>query len=204
VTLGTPRTDPVLPFVDTQHRNGQPVLYGQTFHLKSQNGKYLAPAYCTMKVGGGGSVFSKAIMDLFVAFDLAAYFPRMDNQKAPLSFVTTATDPPAEINNQSLVMLVSREPGPGARNILGAWADSHDCYYHDEYLEGVNLKKQTWVISKLDNPGKPLCYGERIHLHNLHFRDQRLTHDSRPFMGEWVTTEKDGDYWTVEPGPVAI
>jgi phospholipase C len=201
VTLSTPRTDPILPFVDVQRRNGEPVLYGQTFHLKNQSGKYLAPAYCTLKVAGGGSVLSQAILDLLVAFDIAAYFPRLDDKKAPVSFVTQATDPPTEIHNGSRVLLVSREPGPGARNILGAWADSHDCYYHDEYLEGINRDKQTWVINKLDNPGGPLRYGERIHLQNQHFRDQRLTQDSRWFMGEWVTTEKGGNFWTVEPGP---
>ncbi|MEJ2817735.1 alkaline phosphatase family protein [Caulobacter sp. CCG-8] len=204
VTLTTPRTDPILPFVDVQRRAGEPVLYGQTFHLKNQNGKYLAPAYCTLKVAGGGSVLSQAILDLLVAYDIAAYFPRLDDKKAPVSFVTQATDPPTEIHNGSKVLLVSREPGPGARNILGAWADSHDCYYHDEYLEGVNRDKQTWVIRKLDNPGGPLRYGERIHLDNVHFRDQRLTQDSRWFMGEWITTEKNGNYWTVEPGPVAV
>lgn len=204
VTLDTPRTDPVLPFVDVKRKNGEPVLYGQTFHLKNQHGKYLAPAYCTMKALGGGSVFSKGVMDLFVAFGLAAYFPRMDDKKAPVSFVTTLPDPKGQIDDKSLTFLVSREPGPGARNILGAWDDSHDCYYYDEYLDGTNLKKQTWVIEKLDNKGQPLRYGERIHLYNLHYRDQRLTHDSRWTMGEWVTTEKNGDHWTVEPGPVGI
>lgn len=204
VTLTTPRTDPVLPFVDVQRKNGDPVLYGQTFHLKNQHGVYLAPAYCTLKVGGGGSLLSKAVLDLLVAFDIAAYFPRMDKTKAPVSFVTTAADPTSQINDHAHVFLVSREPGPGARNILGAWSDSPDCYYHDEYLEGVNLQKQTWVVSNIDHPGQPLRYGGKVIIHNLHFRDQRLSRDNRIGMSEWVTTRKDGDYWTIEPGPVGI
>jgi phospholipase C len=88
--------------------------------------------------------------------------------------------------------------------VLGAWDDSRSCYYHDEYLEGINLKKQTWVISNIDNPGQPLRYGGKVIIHNLHFRDQRLSQDNRIGMSQWVTTRKDGDYWTIEPGPVGI
>jgi phospholipase C len=70
--------------------------------------------YCTLKVVGGGSVLSKAIMDLLVAFDIAAYFPRMDKTKAPVSFVTTAPirRPRSPTTRWSCWSRASLVPGP--------------------------------------------------------------------------------------------
>jgi phospholipase C len=100
-------------------------------------------------------------------------------------------------------MLVSREPGPGARNILGAWADSHDCYYYDEFLDGDNHKKQTWLI-QFQSGSPNLKYGDKIRLANRFYSGQHLSRDPRPFQGEWLTTSKNGDWWTVEPGPAQV
>ncbi|MBO9710593.1 MAG: hypothetical protein J7521_20520 [Caulobacter sp.] len=205
VTLDRPRTDPILPFVDVARKNGEPVRYGETFVLKNQHGKYLSPAYCTMKVAGGGSVIPTALMGICVDLGVAAYFPTLGHDgKAPLSFVTQSPDPAGQINNNAQVLLISRESGPGARNVLGAWADSHDCYYYDEYLDGDNLRKQTWVIQKVDNPNQPLRYGEKVKLANVFYKGQHLSRDNRPFQSEWLTTSTNGDYWTVEPGPARV
>ena len=203
VTLNQPRTDErSLAFLDAPRKTGDLVHYGDTFVLKNPNGRYLGPAYATMKFAGGGAVLPTALTNVCVDLGVAAWFPTLPSSgRAPLTFVTPAADPPPQIANNSLVLLVSRESVTGAHNILGAWDDSHDCYYSDEYLDGENLKKQTWRIQKANDPGQPLRYGDRIHLVNLHFGNQVLTRDTRWGQGEWITTKPNGDAWTVEPGP---
>jgi phospholipase C len=203
LTRGTPRTDPVLPFVDTQRKHGDPVLFGQTVFLKNENGQYLAPARCALKVSDFGNILPKGVMDVLVAFGLAAYFPTMGDTPAPMAFIPTTANPAPYILEDAKVLLVSRESGHGAHIILGAWPGSHDCYYYDEFLEGTELDNQSWSIN-WDDRARQLCYGDRIILHNQHYGGQRLSRDSRPGQSQWITTKHNGDHWTVEPGPVAV
>ncbi len=146
-----------------------------------------------------------SLLSICVDLQIAAYFPTLGgDQKATLSFVTQSPDPAAQITHNSQVMLVSREPGLTAFNILGAWADSHDCYYYDEYLDGDDATKEKWVVQKVANTDQPLCYGDQIYLVNSFFQGQRLTRDTRWFQSEWITTGTDGDYWTVEPAEARV
>jgi hypothetical protein len=46
--------------------------------------------------------------------------------------------------------LIATDYGLGSYNVLGAWKDSHDCYYFNDYMEGDNSKKETWIISNAD------------------------------------------------------
>lgn len=201
LTLNQPRSDErELSFLDAPRKIGDMVQYGDSFVLKNQNGQYLSTFYRTIKAIGGGSVIPDSVMGICVDLGIAAYFPTLGgDQKATLTFRTQSPDPPAQINHNTQVMLVSREPGLSALNILGAWADSHDCYYYDEYLDGDNATKEKWFIQKLDNTGQPLHYGDRIYLVNAFYEGQRLTRDTRWFQSEWITTGSEGDYWTVEP-----
>ena len=206
LTLDQPRTDEMdLSFLDTPRQIGDPVHYGDSLVLKNQNGQYLSTFYRTMKVAGGGSMLPDSVMGICVDLGLAAYFPTLGgDQKAVLSFLTQAPDPAAQINHNSQLMLVSREPGLSALNILGAWADSHDCYYYDEYLDGDNATKEKWILQKLDDTNQPLRYGDRIYLVNSFYKDQRLTQDTRWLQGKWITTDAGGDYWTVEPAEARV
>jgi phospholipase C len=203
LTLDQPRTDEKdLSFLDTPHQIGDPVHYGDSFVLKNQNGQYLSTFYRTMKAAGGGSVIPDSVMGICVDLGLAAYFPTLGgDQQATLTFLTQSPDPAAQINHNSQVMLVSREPGLSALNILGAWADSHDCYYADEYLDGDNATKEKWILQKLANTDQPLRYGDQIYLVSSFYQGQRLTQDTRWFEGDWITTADGGNYWTVEPIP---
>ena len=153
-----------------------------------------------MKVAGGGSVIPDSVMGICVDLGIAAYFPTLGGgQQAPLAFLTQSPDPAAQINNNTQVMLVSREPGLSALNILGAWDDSHDCYYYDEYIDGDNATKQKWLVQKLADADQPLRYGDRIYLISLFYTGQRLTRDTRWLQSGWITTGSEGDYWTLEP-----
>jgi phospholipase C len=200
LTLDQPRTDEKeLSFLDTPRKIGDLVQYGDSFVLKNQNDQYLSTSYCTMKVAGGGAVIPDSVMGICVDLEIAAYFPRLGDQKAVLAFVTQSPDPAAQINHNTQVMLVSREPGLGVRNILGAWDDSHDCYYYDEYIDGDNATKEKWIVQMLANTDQPLRYGDQIYLVNSFNKGQRLTRDTRPFQSGWITTGAGGDYWTLEP-----
>jgi phospholipase C len=204
LTLDQPRTDEAeLAFLDTPHAPGDLVRYGDSLLLKNQDGRYLTSFYPTMKAAGGGSVIPESVIDICVDLGIAAYFPRIGGeQPAVLSLVTQAPDPATQIPDNDQVLLVSREPGLGPGNLLGAWADSHDCYYTDEYLDGDEAAKQLWFVQKLVKSGQPLRYGDQVFLLNAYYR-ARLTRDQRWLVGSgWLTTALDGDYWTIEPAPV--
>lgn len=207
LTLGQPRTDEkALPFLDAARKTGDLVHYGDTFIMKNQKNHHVSPAYPTVKVAGGGSLLTSALVGICVDLGVAAWFPRVGQAgQAPLAFVTPVADPKPQIDDQSLVFIASRESGPGARNLLGAWADSHDCYYYDEFLDGEDRNKQTWRIVKVANQGQPLRYGDKIRLVNLHYGDKGgLEQDTRWGQSEWLTTGKGGDTWTILPGPAQV
>jgi hypothetical protein len=48
------------------------------------------------------------------------------------------------------VRLVATDDGLGSYNVLGAWRDSRDCYYFNDYMEGDNAKRETWIVSKVN------------------------------------------------------
>ena len=201
LTLGQPRTDEAaLPFLDTPRAIGDPVHYGDSFLLKNQNGEYLSSFYCTLKAGAG------QVGSLAVDLSIGAYFPTLGgSQQAVFSFVTHSPDPPDQISNNAQVMIVSREPGLSNYNMLGAWDDSHDCYYYSEYFYGDNAAKETWVLQKRANTDQPLRYGDQVYLVNSYHANQRLTRDTRWLIGSgWITTDAGGDYWTVEPAPARV
>jgi phospholipase C len=209
LTLDLPRTDEQeLAFLDTPRVIGDLVQYGDSLLLKNQSGVYLSSFYLTMKVAGGGSVIPDSLLGICVDLDIAAYFPTTDGkQPAVLAFVTQAPDPAAQIDDGDQVLIVSREPGLGPRNILGAWADSVDCYYDDEYIVSDDAAKQKWSIQKLAARDQPLRYGDQVFLVNAYYAGGRLTRDPRYFVGSgWITTksEPDGDYWTIEPAMPAV
>ena len=204
LTLDQPRTDEAqLAFLDTPHAAGDLVRYGDGFLLKNQSGQYLTTSYATMKAAGGGSIIPDSVMGICIDLDIAAYFPRIGGeQPAVLSFVTQAADPASQINNNDQVLIVSREAGLGSNNLLGAWADSHDCYYADEYLDD-NAPKQKWTIQKLANTDQPVRYGDQVYLVNGYYQGARLTRDQRWLVASgWITTDTNGDSWTIEPAPV--
>ncbi len=204
LTLDEPRTDEYdLSFLDAPRKLGDLLQYGDAFVLKNQNDEYLTSFYCTLKVAGGGSLLPESVMGILVDLGVAAYFPTLGGGgPATLSFLTQSPDPATQIDDNTEVMLVSRESGLGAFNLLGAWKDSHDCYYYNEYIDGDNATKQKWVLQKMDNPNQPLRYGEKIFLANKFYQGERLTRDTRWFQSGWITTSAGGDNWTVLPaGP---
>ena len=204
--LTQPRTDEAaLAFLDTPKAIGDPVPFGASFVLKNQSGDYLSTFYTALKVSSVGAVIPDSLLSICVDLDLAAYFPTVGgSQPSVLSFVTQAADQPAQISNNAQVMIVSREPGLGARNILGAWA-IHDCYYYDEYFDGENAPKEQWIVQKLASSDQPVRYGDQVYLVSVSAAGQRLTRDTTLWISNgYVTTAAGGDYWTIEPAPAQV
>ena len=72
-------------------------------------------------------------------------------QKANATIVQTRDRLPRTAKTE--VRLVATDVGLGAYNVLGAWKDSRDCYYFNDYMEGDNSKRESWIISTA-NPFK--------------------------------------------------
>jgi phospholipase C len=198
VALSQPRTDARdLAFLDVRRNPGDPVGFGDLLVLKNQHGKYVAAASRTMKVGT--ALPSDDLMGFAVDLNLAAYFPTLGDTRVTLSFETAQGDAPLQVPDGARLFIVTQESGVSAANFLGAWSDSHDCYYYNNYVQGGYVQNETWIVKQVERHGQPLCYGDKIYLENVHFAGQRLSQDTRPFQSGWITTKAGGDYWTVEP-----
>jgi phospholipase C len=198
LTQSQPRTDAgAIGFLDVARKTGDPVRFGDPIFLKNQNEKHLTTFSRAMKAVAS---LPDDLMGFAVDLNLAAYFPTLGKStKATLTLRTPEADPPNQVPDAARVFIVTLEPGVGSANFLGAWSDSHDCYYYNNYVQGHYLENETWIVKQVDKHGQPLHYGDKIYLENIHFAGQRLTHDNRWAQGEWITTAEGGDYWVVEP-----
>ena len=205
LTLSTARTDAAtLPFMDKTHKTGDPVNFGDSFLLLNQGGHHLTAFTSALKVGKLPGLPSGA-MGMAVDVDLAALFPTLgEGNPAPMSFVTPNPGQSGQVPDQAQVYLISRETGLGAADALGAWSDSHDCYYFTPYFTAPYYQNQTWTVQNHSRPGQPVCYGDQVVLVNESFQ-QGLSRDTRLLMGSWISTASSNpDYWTVEPAPVTL
>lgn len=206
LTLRQPRTDAAkIGFLEVARKTGDPVQFGDPIVLRNQNGKYLTIATRAKKSELVPPVpVPDHLMGYAVDLDVAAHFPTLGgDKKATLTLRTSLPDPPAAVPDGATLFLVTLEKDVGSANFLGAWADSHDCYYYDNYVQGEDRDKETWIVQQVENSGQPLRYGDKIYLSNRHYADQRLSHDDRPFQGGWITTRRNGDSWVIEPAFVA-
>jgi phospholipase C len=201
LTLDTPRTDAAsLPFVDKTHYTGDPVNYGDSFLLQNVNGDYLTVFSAEVKSTIPG--LPSGAMGICVDLGLAANFPTLGSgAPAPVSFLSPASNVSGQVPDQAQVLLISRETGLGAADALGAWSDSHDCYYFAPYFTAPYAANQTWTIQNQTEAGQPLCYGTKVTLMNQSFW-QGLSRDTRWFEGGWISTSASPDSWTIQPAPV--
>ena len=211
LTLTDPRADEAdLPFLDTERIVGDPLSYGDSFWLQNQSGDYLTTAYPTLKFAGGGAVVPQGGIDLLADIGLAAYFPRYGSgQTIAVALVSHSPDAGPQVNHGDTVRLVSREPQLWSRNFLGAWPDSSDCYYYDEYVDGVNAGLEAWTIQKLDpSKGTGVSYGDSVYLvsASTQYAGQRLTRERHWYRTDnWITTTSSGgDSWTIVPAPASV
>lgn len=100
-----------------------------------------------------------------------------------------------ELKNGSVVQLKSTESKLDEKNILGAFMDSHDCYY---WKDGYSAKKQGWYITKRNQDGDDkIRYGDEVYFTNLHYKDQRLARCSW-YNGFITTFPHANEWWTIK------
>ncbi|MFC1747971.1 alkaline phosphatase family protein [Pseudomonadota bacterium] len=200
ITLNEKRNDrKELDFLNIKHKANDPLKYYDRFYLKNQNGDYLTQSQMAAKVIDIGlpGKLAKLNYDL----GLSAYFPTLDSGDKVILFMQKSEDRPnpKQISSNDWVKIASTESSLNSDIVLGAWDDSHDCYYYDDYLSGTNNDKQIWSIQKQDGSSGGLKFGDQVYLVNKHFQNQRLSRDSRLMQGKWISTQEKGDYWTLEP-----
>jgi len=146
VSLSTPRTDEKdVRFLRISHKVGEPVRFYDRFYLKDAMGKYITGFR-------EDAVFPGSFFSEDPSF--SEYFPIQSLSYPSEFYLQNANNRPhsGEISTGggTEVRLIATDYGLGSYNVLGAWKDSRDCYYFNDYMEGDNSKKETWIISKAD------------------------------------------------------
>lgn len=191
LSLSTPRTDErEVRFLRLAHKVGDPVRYYDRFCLRNPVGQYVAH-------------FKEHYVVSMGAVDPTAteYFPTLDYGNPVVFYLQNAGNRPdnAPIPGRGnvKVKLISTEDGLGSYNVLGKWADSRDCYYFNDYIEGDFDRKQTWLLVPAAPGDGPLHFGDRVFLAN---DGQRLTYNYSTMYGNYyLSTDAQGSWWTVEP-----
>ncbi|MEL6462007.1 MAG: lipoxygenase family protein [Cyanobacteria bacterium J06641_2] len=141
-----------------------------TFYLRHRNGQYL------------------------VSVDKGRYyFPQLDTT-GQVKLQLKGRNNNQQLKDGDTVKICSQESVLGKKDILGAFADSHNCYY---WKDGYDDKKQSWYINKVKDDGDVICYGDEVYITNVSYKNQRLAADTR-YHG-YITTKKNAlDSWIIE------
>ncbi|OHU84245.1 MULTISPECIES: alkaline phosphatase family protein [Pseudoalteromonas] len=178
---------------------GQPLCYYDRFYLKNQNGDYICHSEEALKVSY--ITLPSGLEQFNLDVGLSAYFPTVNTQdKRVIFYAQKSADRPYQgpIKQHDVIKIISTETQQSTHVVLGAWRDSHDCYYFNDYLHGDNNTRQQWLVEQI-NGEETLTFGTQVKLENNWFSDQRLAHDDRWLQGKWLSTTRIGDTWTIEP-----
>lgn len=148
------------------------VKFGDTFYLKHQSGQYL------------------------VAVDRGRRnWPQLGNTgKVELQLIGGA----GEVTSTSYIKIRTTEQVAANNDVLGAFADSHDCYY---WKDGYDDGKQGWRITKADGSAGSIAYGDPVRISNISYGNQRLAADTSN-QGYITTVENARDLWSLESAVV--
>ena len=198
LTETSPRTDErELSFLQHTRKAGESLNYYDRFYLQHEDGSYITKSELTNKITLVGL---RAPLDVFnLDAGLTAYFPTLGQEDERVMFyLQKSEDRPktGQINSGDIVKLITTDVNLPSHIVLGAWKDSHDCYYYNDYLHGENNTKQEWTIHTENNQG--IVFGEDITLSNQFFNEY-LAQDSRPLQGKWISTRKSKTKWKIVP-----
>ena len=139
--------------------------FGDLFHLRNMNGEYVTANY--------------------------RKWPQLGPKNAVALQLLGGV---GDITDGHTIKIKSMEQGLGASNILGAFGDSHDCYY---WNDGYDANKQVWRITKVDGGDAGVRSGDKVRLTNFSYANQKLLKD--PKNPTYVTTQADSsEWWTLE------
>lgn len=191
LSRSTPRTDArEVRFMQAGRKPGDPVHYYDRFCLRNPLGQYVS-RFREHFVGPPGTVDPTT----------SEYFPTLDYSGPVTLYLQNAANRPDEgavtPGAATQVKLICTEDGLGAWNVLGKWADSRDCYYFNDYLEGDYDRKQTWGLVRAEAGTGPLRFGDKVWLVN---DGNRLNYNYSVLYGHtYLSTDAQGAWWTVEP-----
>jgi hypothetical protein len=148
----------------------------------------------TSEVKPGDKVFLRSQEGSYVitASQIAKYnWPRLGN--AGKVILTLLGNGP--LRHGSVIQIQSQEPNLNGNDVLGAFADSHYCYYSKR---GIDDARQEWRIVKLDASNPVLRYGDKIYLVNVSSDNKKgLTKDSQ--SADFITVDEEMDWsWVLE------
>ncbi|PCK06158.1 MAG: hypothetical protein COA42_17525, partial [Alteromonadaceae bacterium] len=147
LTLDKGRNDEAdLPFLNIARENGTVLNYYDRFSLRHENGEFITQSEMENKYP------FPPLPDLVAQFELdlglKAQFPTAGTGSPAIFYLQKSQDRPAKGNVQAedVVKLIATETALNANVVLGAWSDSYDCYYSNDYLLDENNKKQEWQV----------------------------------------------------------
>ncbi|MGB3649891.1 MAG: lipoxygenase family protein [Rivularia sp. (in: cyanobacteria)] len=154
----------------TTVREKTAIKLGDMFYLRHKNGPYLVSA-------------DKG----------RYYFPQLDTT-GQVKLQLKGRNNNQQLKDGDTVKICSQESILGNNDILGAFANSHNCYY---WKDGYDDKKQSWQIHKVKDDGDVICYGDQVYISNVSYKNQRLAADTR--YNGYITTKKNAtDSWIIE------
>ncbi|WP_375510417.1 hypothetical protein [uncultured Nostoc sp.] len=149
------------------------VKFNDKFYLKHESSKYL------------------------IAVEQGRYnWPKLSQEKKKLAKLELVGGN-GELQSNSRIKITTTESAIGNNNVLGAFADSHDCYY---WQDGYDEDKQSWQITKAAGDAGPIHYGDRVRISNISYSNQRLAPDTK-YDGYITTVENAEDSWILAPAP---
>ncbi|MEH2314287.1 MAG: hypothetical protein V7K35_23440 [Nostoc sp.] len=154
--------------------NQDVVKFGDTFYIKHESSKYL------------------------IAVEQGRYnWPKLSQEKKKLAKLELVGGN-GEVQSNSRIKIKTTESAISNSNVLGAFADSHDCYY---WQDGYDEDKQSWQITKADGDAGPIRYGDRVRITNISYSNQSLALDTK-YDGYITTVENASDSWILAPAAV--
>lgn len=101
-----------------------------------------------------------------------------------------------DVTDGATINIESTEPDLGAKTVLGAFANSHDCYY---WTRGYDADRQGWRLTKVDGGGAGIGIrsGDKVFVANLSYTGQKLARDTR-YAGYVTTLKSSGEWWILE------
>ena len=121
-----------------------------------------------------------------VTAEISKYnWPRLGTEgKVALTFLGNGP-----LRDGSLVRIRSLEQNINGNDVLGAFGDSHECYY---WKGAADDKRQWWKISKRDPSDPELHYGDKFNLFNVYDENRLLTGNKQA-----LTVDEGIDWWWV-------
>lgn len=165
LALKTARRDEKAVRFLKRHSPGEPLAFHDRFWLKDHKGRYVA---------GFKEHYVVPFSIVSVDPTISQFFPLLDDsapaaRRTEFYFENAGDRPDAGVvsaTDDVKVRLIASESGLGAYNVLGAWKDSTDVYYFNDYMEGPDSTKQTWTLVK-EKPGR-VAFGDRVAIRNAY------------------------------------